>query len=310
VREPYGIPLQSGQKSGWIDLHSHTNESDGTLSPEELVDLAVKTRLDALAITDHDTFAGYEKAAESAKRAGLDLVRGIELNSRLETDGARVRYVHVLAYFPVGAPAETFLKWLATQREERRDRNQRLSQALRDKGIEVAVEEVEARGRSLAGRPHFARVLVEKGYAKNADDAFRRFIGEDAPTFVERQSPSPETVIRLIRESGGVPVVAHPVRLSLPHDDAERRVIERLKEAGLAGLEVFHSEHSQELQSYYLRMAHEMGLLPTGGSDFHGAAKPDIDLGSGRHGNVRVPRSFLDRMRAYASNGGEFAEQA
>jgi 3',5'-nucleoside bisphosphate phosphatase len=303
VTEPPPI-LPSGPPSGLIDLHSHTSESDGTLSPEDLVQLAVSAGLDALAITDHDTFEGYEKARVPAREAGLDLVRGIELNSRLAVERERVRYVHVLGYFPSGEPAEAFLKWLSSQREDRRNRNLRLSNALREKGIDVTIEEVEARGRSLAGRPHFARVLVEKGYAKNADDAFKRFIGEDAPTFIERQSLNTEEVIGFIRQGGGVPAVAHPVRLALPHDDLERRVISRLKEAGLAGLEVYHSEHSPELQSYYLRLAEELELLPVGGSDFHGAAKPDIALGSGRLGNVRVPRGFLDRMREYSNNGG------
>ena len=290
-------PRKIPNKSDLIDLHSHTNESDGTLSPEELVRLAVDSGLEALAITDHDTFAGYENAVPYAERADLDLVRGIELNSRLEMEGERVRYVHVLGYFPDGDPAEAFTEWLSSQRDDRRNRNLRLSNALREKGIEVTIEEVEARGRSLAGRPHFARVLVEKGYAKDTDDAFKKYIGEDAPTFIERQSLSAEEVVGLIRSGGGVPVVAHPVRLSLPHDDTERRVLSRLREAGLLGLEVYHSEHSPELQSYYFRLAAEMKLLPLGGSDFHGAAKPDIHLGSGRNGNVRVPKKFLDRMR-------------
>ncbi len=200
-----------------------------------MVQLAVSTGLDALAITDHDTFAGYEKARGLAQATGLDLVQGIELNSRLDIEGERVRYAHVLGYFPSGEPAEAFLKWLSSQREDRRNRNLRLSNALREKGIDVTIEEVEARGRSLAGRPHFARVLVEKGYAKNADDAFKRFIGEDAPTFIERQSLNTEEVIEFIRQGGGVPAIAHPVRLALPHDDSERRVISRLKEAGLVG---------------------------------------------------------------------------
>ena len=290
-------PLPTQLKSGLIDLHSHTNESDGTLTPDELVRLALNAGLDALAITDHDTFAGYEKAEIAAKNAGLDLVRGIELNSRLEADGQRARSVHVLGYFPNGEPADSFARWLTSQRDDRRNRNLRLSNALREKGIEITIDEVEARGKSLAGRPHFARVLVEKGYAKDPDDAFRKYIGEDAPTYVERQSLSTEEVIAFIKEGGGVPAIAHPVRLSLPHDETERRILLRLRAVGLRGLEVYHSEHPPHLQSYYLRLAEELKLLPVGGSDFHGAAKPDIALGSGRNGNVRVPRDFLDQMR-------------
>ena len=285
---------------GWIDLHAHTNESDGSFSPDNLVKLAVEARLKALAITDHDTFRGYEKAVEFANRCGLPLIRGIELNSRLVVEH-QVRYAHILGYFPSGEPSWGFTQWLSGQRDERRNRNERLAEKLRARGVDIRLEEVEARGKSLAGRPHFARVLVEKGYASNADDAFRRYIGEDAPTFVERQSLSSEEVVGFIRSGGGLPAVAHPIRLSLPHDESERRVLLRLKDAGLAGLEVIHSEHSAELQRYYLGLAEGLNLLPVGGSDFHGSAKTDIALGSGRSGNVRVPLNWLERMRSAAA---------
>jgi predicted metal-dependent phosphoesterase TrpH len=291
-------PLQTVSRSGLIDLHTHTNESDGTLSPEALVKLAGSERLSALAITDHDTFAGYEKARIPAREAGLDLVCGIELNTRLEIAGSRVRYAHVLGYFPNGDPTEAFQVWLAGQQADRRDRNRRLSLALATKGVHVSLAEVEARGKSLAGRPHFARVLVEKGYAKDADDAFRRYIGENAPTFVERQSMTSEEVIRVILDGGGIPAVAHPVRLFLPRGEIERKVFMHLKESGLLGIEVYHSEQPAALQSYYMQLAQELDLLPVGGSDFHGTAKPDISLGSGRDGNVRVPVEFLQRLRA------------
>ena len=278
-----------------IDLHSHTNESDGSLAPEELIRLAVETRLAALAITDHDTFEGYSMASPFAQAAGLELIRGIELNSRLELDG-RVRWAHILAYFPFGEPAPVFLDWLEDQRDDRRNRNRILAERLQSQGIEVRLEEVEARGKSLAGRPHFARVLVDKGYATDADDAFRRYIGEDAPTFVERQSLRTEEVIGLILEGGGVPVIAHPIRLSLPHGNHERQVFEYLKRSGLLGLEVIHSDQSAALQRYYADLANDLGLIGTGGSDFHGTPKPDVRLGTGRD-NVQVPYAFLEDLR-------------
>lgn len=279
----------------FIDLHSHTNESDGSLTPRELVDLAKRSDLDALAITDHDTFAGYEKAVPFAREARLDLVRGIELNAKLEHEDG-TQSVHVLAYFPKAEPSREILEWLETQRTERRRRNVRLADALQQRGIDITVDEVEQRGRSLAGRVHFARVLVEKGYAADSSDAFRRFLGEDAPTYVHRESKSIEEVIDILRRGNGIPVVAHPVRLGLDREE-EYELMSRLKRDGLMGLEIYHSEHSPALQAHYRQLAEELGLLPTGGSDFHGAAKPDIDLGTGLAGNVRVPREFLDRMR-------------
>jgi predicted metal-dependent phosphoesterase TrpH len=286
--------------AGTIDLHSHTNESDGTLTPAELVTLAKRLGLDALAITDHDTFAGYEKALPFARTAGLDLVRGIELNSRFKLDDdSGVQYVHLLAYFPASEPSAEFSAWLDGEREDRRNRNGRLVDALRQKGIEITLDEVEQRGRSLAGRPHFARILVEKGYAANSEDAFTRYIGEQAPTYVERQSQDSETVIRRIRNGNGIPVVAHPVRLGLDRV-AEREALLRFKAAGLLGLEIYHSEHPPALQAHYRQLAEELGLLPTGGSDFHGAVKPDIQLGTGLRGNIRVPLDFLTEMRRAA----------
>lgn len=284
----------------FIDLHSHTNESDGSLTPEELVGLAKRNDLDALAITDHDTFAGYEKAVPFARQAGLDLVRGIELNTRLNTTlnlGDRYdRPVHVLAYFPMAEPSQEILGWLDEQREERQNRNRRLAEELQRRGVDISVEEVERRGRTLAGRVHFAQVLVEKGYAADSGDAFRRYLGEEAPTYVPRESKTIEDAMELLRAGSGIPVLAHPIRLALDRD-AERELMIRLKRRGLMGLEIYHSEHSPEMQAHYRQLAEELELLPTGGSDFHGAAKPDIDLGTGMNGNVRVPREFLDRMR-------------
>lgn len=282
-----------------IDLHSHTNASDGTLTPAELIALAKRNKLEALAITDHDTFEGYDAALPIANTAGFDLVRGIELNSRLLLDGAtQPRFVHVLVYFPSNQPTREFHNWLAQQRAERRERNEKLVKSLQEAGVDITLAEVEARGRTLTGRPHFARVLVEKGYAANFDEAFRKYLGEEAPSYVERDSFTTEEVIKFAREGGGLPVVAHPIRIGMQRA-TERDVLKRFKQSGLVGLEVYHSEHPPSLQAYYRQLADELQLLPTGGSDFHGAVKPDIDLGSGRDGNVQVPLEFLEGLRRF-----------
>ncbi len=286
-------------EASFIDLHSHTNESDGTLTPGELVRLAKTTGLAALSITDHDTFAGYEKAIPFAKTADLDLVRGIELNSRLYLAGdSHPRYVHVLAYFPKQEPKQQFHDWLNEQRHERRSRNRKLAASLRERGIEISLAEVEARGRSLAGRPHFARILVDKGYARSLEDAFVRYLGENAPTYVERESPTTDEVFGIVRDGAGIPVVAHPIRMGVPRE-RERDLFARFKDAGLLGLEVYHSEHTPLLQAHYRQVAEDLKLLPTGGSDFHGLVKPDIDLGTGLRGNVRVPMEFLEGLRGF-----------
>jgi 3',5'-nucleoside bisphosphate phosphatase len=282
----------------FIDLHSHSNESDGTSTPAELIELAMRANLAALAITDHDTFEGFNKALPFAQTASFDLIRGIELNSRLELPGAKQpRFVHVLGYFPSNEPAAEFHAWLNKEREDRRARNRKLVGALEHRGIAITLEEVEARGRSLTGRPHFARILVEKGYAQNSDDAFKKYLGEEAPSYVQRQSHDLEEVIRVVRLGGGVPVIAHPIRLGLDREQ-ERSVLASAKEAGLLGLEVYHSEHSASEQAHYKQLAEDLDLAPTGGSDFHGDVKPTVRLGTGIAGNVRVPRAFLDGLRA------------
>lgn len=287
--------------SGYVDLHAHTTESDGSYTPAELVALARHLALDALAITDHDTFSGYEKAVPFAHDLGLDLVRGIELNTRYFLEGRNVRRsAHILAYFLNGAPGSVFTAWLEGEREARRSRNQSLIESLQKNGVNIELHEVEQRGKTLAGRPHFASILIEKGYVGSHEEAFHRYLGEQAPSFVERQSKSSENVIGIIREAGGVPVIAHPVRLRLDRAE-ERALILRFKDAGLLGLEVYHSEHPPELQAYYRQLADELNLTPTGGSDFHGSAKPQIQLGTGDNGNLRIPAAFLAGLRIAAA---------
>lgn len=290
---------ESKRLAGFIDLHTHTTESDGTLTPQELVGLAGEIGLDAIAVTDHDTFRGFEEAAVVARDSGVQVVRGIELNSRLNLDDGGYRSAHVLGYFLSGEPFGPFIKWLDEQCEERRTRNEKLIQSLRSRNVNITLEEVEACGKTLTGRVHFARVLVDKAYAANIEDAFRRFLGEDAPSFVERQSYTAEDTVRMIRSGGGIPVVAHPIRLSLDHE-TERRVFGRLKDAGLAGLEIYHSEHPPRAQAHYRKLAEELDLIPTGGSDFHGRVKPGTELGRGVNDNVRAPREFLDRLQEFA----------
>ncbi|MFL6463785.1 MAG: PHP domain-containing protein [Bryobacteraceae bacterium] len=285
--------------SAYVDLHSHTTESDGSYTPQQLVELAVQTGLEALAITDHDTFSGYEMALPFARAAGLDLVRGIELNSRLNlTNSDDQRSAHLLGLFPLREPSGEFTQWIQEQRDERRQRNRKLAETLRQRGVDITLNEVEARGGSLTSRTHFAQVLLEKGYVKTFEDAFRQYLGEDAPSYVERQSLTSEEVVGRIRSGGGIPVVAHPVRLSLPRE-VERQELIKLKEAGLVALEIYHSDQQPELQAYYHQLAQELDLLPTGGSDFHGRIKPNIDLGTGLRGNVRVPSEFLQRLREF-----------
>jgi hypothetical protein len=278
-----------------IDLHTHTNESDGSYTPAELIDHAVALNLEALAISDHDTFAGYDQAIRPAADAGLDLVCAIELGAR--TTGTPRRTVHLLGYFLHKPPSSEFRAWLDELLANRRQRNLRLIDKLRSMGVEIALSDVEGIGRTLTGRPHFARVLVSKGYAANSEEAFRKYLGESASAFVERQQPDASIGIQQILAGGGLPVLAHPGRLNIRAPEIEQYFISGLRDAGLRGLEVFHSDHQRPDVERYERLAKKYGLAMSGGSDFHGDAKPRVSLGTGVDGNVEVPKSILEKLR-------------
>jgi len=280
-----------------IDLHSHTNESDGTFTPRELVETAVRVGVEALGITDHDTFAGHELAAPVAQQHGLDLICGIELSTRAQF-GKGQKTVHMLAYFLNGGPSPEFRAWVASLLASRRERNVRLIRSLNEHGIDISLGEVEAMGRSLTGRPHFARVLMNKGYVGSTEEAFRKYLAESAPSFVERDSPEIVDAIREVAAGGGVSVLAHPVRLGFRKPEEEEQFIGGLAAKGLRGIEVWHSDHNAANTARYFGISQRLGLLRTGGTDFHGANKPGLELGTGRAGNVSVNHEVLDELRA------------
>ncbi len=281
-----------------IDLHTHTNESDGSYTPAELIQAALDGGLEALAITDHDTFAGYELALPLALDRGFALIRGIEMSTRMVLKKGRgaTRTVHLLGYFLHGSPSLEFQAWLAELQAGRLQRNIRLVEKLNSMGMEIHLSEVQALGRSLTGRPHFARLLVQKGYAQTSEQAFRDLIGEDAPGFVERDSPYLPGAIQRVLAAGGLPVLAHPVRLGIRNREEEEAAIAEMRDAGLVGIEVQHSDHSASDRARYQAIADKYELAPSGGSDFHGALKPQIKLGSGIQGNVQVPKDWLEHM--------------
>ena len=274
-----------------IDLHTHTDESDGTYTPEELIAEAAELKLEALGITDHDTLAGYDAAVGPAKTAGLDLVCGIELSTKL-----RGRSVHLLGYFLSQPPTQAFRDWLTEMQVSRRDRNVRLAARLREMGIDVSLAEVESRGKSLAGRPHFAQVMVEKGYVKSTRQAFDDYLDESAKAYVDRNEPQFGEAVRKILDGGGLPSLPHPIRVPR-NGEAIEDLLREMVESGLRAIEAYHSDHTPADQELFLQQAKRYNLAVTGGSDFHGGNKPRIRLGSGMDGNLHVPKSVLDRLR-------------
>jgi predicted metal-dependent phosphoesterase TrpH len=267
-----------------IDLHTHTNESDGTLSPSQLIAEAARRGVNVLAITDHDTFAGYDSALPLARQANVELVCGIELSTRLYGES-----VHLLGYFPGGGDLAEFRRWVLEMQASRRDRNVRLAARLRELGFDIQLEEAEALGRGMTGRPHFAQVMVRKGYAANLRKAFDDYLDESAIAYVYRREPQFAESIKRIREAGGMSSLAHPARL---RRDAASLVPE-LCAAGLDAIEAYHSDHSPEETAAFLDLARRHGLKVTGGSDFHGDVKPEVELGTGHGGNLNVPPEVL-----------------
>jgi predicted metal-dependent phosphoesterase TrpH len=272
-----------------IDLHSHTNQSDGTLSPGELISEAVKNGVDVLSITDHDTFTGYDAAGEAARQAGVDLLCGIELSTKLHGHS-----VHLLGYFPRAGGPDGMREWVEDMQAARRERNERLAVRLRELGFDIKLEEAEARGRGMTGRPHFAQIMVEKGYVSNLRQAFDDYLDESAKAYVYRREPQFAEAVERIHAAGGISSLAHPIRVN---GDVPT-LLPELCEAGLKAIEAYHSDHGPRETGLYLELARKYGLLVTGGSDFHGDVKPEIRLGSGCDGNLQIPRDVLDRLRA------------
>lgn len=279
-----------------IDLHAHTNVSDGTLSPAQLVELAAREGLRALAVTDHDHVGGLAEAREAGARLGVEVVAGIEL-SVTHPSGE----FHLLGYlFDDQDPA--LLRELEDLRNHRAGRAARIVERLRAQGVDVALEDVAREASAQAGgsigRPHVARALMRKGLVRSVEEAFDRWLADGKPAAVPKRKMEAREAIRMLHAAGGVAVLAHPVTLA---PEARDRVVRDLAALGLDGVEVVHSKHGPEDAQRFRDLARELGLAATGGSDFHGENKPDVKLGSGRDGNVSVEMPVLDALRRRAA---------
>jgi len=275
-----------------LDLHLHTTFSDGSLPPAEVIKLAQHANVTALAITDHDTVDGIPEALSAGREVGIEIIPGIEISSRWR--GAEV---HILGYFIDWMDAG-LQERLAQYRATRDDRNPRIVEKLNELGIDITYAEVAAlAGPASVGRPHIARVLMNKHYVTSAKEAFDRYLADGAAACVPRDLPDPAEAITVIHAAGGVPVLAHPSWLD--RSEGIVPLCKELKSAGLAGIEVHYSTHRPEQTSHYLNVAKQLDLLVTGGSDFHGVTKPDIEVGLGR-GQLKVPENLLEPLRQAA----------
>ncbi|MDP4096833.1 PHP domain-containing protein [Paenibacillus sp. P96] len=279
------------EMQGLCDLHTHTTASDGMQSPADNVRLARQKGLAAVAITDHDTVAGVPEALEAGRQYGIIVVPGIEISTRMKE-----KDIHVLGYY-VDYRDPVFLERLEGLRRTRDERNGLIIAKLNDLGIPITMEEIKNRlGRPLEpdetlGRPHIADVLVAKGYAADLRDAFDKYLAEGAAAYISVPRLSPGEGCRWIREAGGVPVLAHPGLYG--DDELVRSILEQEKPDGL---EVSHSDHDAAAEAKYRDMAESYGLIPTGGSDFHGMRQGVVFHGElgGRTADIKT----LERLQA------------
>lgn len=273
-----------------IDLHTHSTVSDGTLSPSELVALAKRSGLRALALTDHDITDGLPEALAAGEKHDLEIIPGCEL----AVDSA-TGFMHIVGLFlpPHPEKLNAKLSWL---RERRASRNTRICDKLQELGLDVTYERIlEIAGEGTVGRPHIARAIVEAGGAESIQDAFNVYIGDGGRAYLPKDKMTPEMAIELLHEEGATVILAHPYTLDLD-DEAEAKRIGELKQMGLDGIEVFYSEHTRTMTEKYAKLAEDLDLLVSGGSDFHGTVKPDISLGKGR-GGLHVPYAVLQAMK-------------
>ena len=277
---------------GNVDLHLHTTASDGVMTPSAIVRYAKGKGLQAIAITDHDTIEGLEEGLLEGERIGFEVIAGIEISAD-HSPGS----MHLLGYYlDIRHPLlKSKLDYLQKARAER---NPKIIQNLNRLGVRISYEEVvKASGGGQVGRPHFAQVLMEKGYARTFQEAFDRFLKKGAPAYVDKMRFKSKEAISFIKDAGGIPVLAHPKTVAANGSSSFEKILRELMEEGLKGIEVFYPEHTPPEVAQFKAMAGRYGLLMTGGTDYHGIEKETLDIGVGR-GEMKLPYAIVEALRA------------
>ena len=277
---------------GNIDLHLHTTASDGVMTPSGIVNYAKSKGLVAIAITDHDTIEGLEEGFLEGERIGLEVIPGIEISAE-HSPGS----MHLLGFF-IDIHDPILKERLGYLQRARAERNPKMAEKLNKLGIDITFDEVlKASGGGQVGRPHFAQVLIEKGYVRNFQEAFDRFLKKGASAYVEKMRFSAEESIHFINEANGVAVLAHPNTLQVNGYSELENLILRLVKRGLRGIEAYYPEHSALEVAQYKTLAERHGLLVTGGTDYHGIEKNGLAIGVGR-GEMKLPYSIVENLKA------------
>lgn len=281
----------------FVDLHVHSNASDGTLTPAKVVELSALKGLSAIALTDHDTIEGIPEAQKAAQNLPLEVIPGIELSCVYQEEE-----IHILGLY-VDLSDKEFLAQTDRLKDIRIKRNEEMINRFQKAGINISLCEVQAGNPdTVITRAHFARILLEKGYVKSMDQAFKKYLSYTGPYCPRKEKITPEHAMKMLGNCGASPVLAHPYQYHLG-DKKTEELVSFLKELGLHGLEVYHSSNNQYESGKLKKLAKKYQLFPTGGSDFHGSNKPDIDLGTGR-GGLRVSALLLDDIKRIRQEKG------
>ena len=276
-----------------FDFHVHSNASDGSLSPRDVIRKASEEGLDVIAITDHDTTAGIGDAVEAEKEFGMTVIPGVEISIDFQP-GTN----HLCGYF-IDTENDQLRSGLQFVQDARRNRNPIIVQKLNDLGIDITMPEiVEQAGGDQIGRPHFAKVLLKKGYVKDTQEAFDKYLAKGAPCYMDKQRLSLEHAVKMIKSAGGAAVLAHPAELRFNTEKEYRDYFQYAKDTGVEGVESYSSHHSAEQNAMFRQMADELQMFSTGGSDFHGETKPRIQLGVfGEHVEIDS-NELMKRMKS------------
>jgi predicted metal-dependent phosphoesterase TrpH len=257
-----------------FDLHSHSNASDGSFSPTELVEYASKNDIKTLALTDHDTINGVDEAVKAGEKFGVTVITGVEINTDFNPGT-----MHICGY-NIDIENKNLNGKLGIVQQARKNRESVIVDKLNSAGFAVTLDEIKkVAGPDQVGRPHFARVMMEKGYVTTVQEAFNKYLAKGSSCYVDRVRLSINDAVETIKGAGGKAVLAHPIQLKLESDEAYKNKIAELKDLGIEGVEAFSSYHNEEENQKFNAMADELGLMVTGGSDFHGKTKPDVQLG-------------------------------
>lgn len=282
-----------------VDLHVHSNKSDGSFSPEELVSYAIEKGLSAFALSDHDTTEGIEAAVRAAKGTGIEVIPAIEFSTEYEG-----KDIHILGLY-IDYSGNEFKKYLKDFQDSRDLRNRKMCGRLTEHGVPVTYEEMrEYFPGSVLTRAHYAKYMWEKGFVKSMSEAFDRYIGDHAPCFLPREKVTPMQAVELILRAGGVPILAHPVLYHLS-DERLDKLVAQLKGVGLVGIEAIYSTYTSSEERQMRALADKYDLLISGGSDFHGTTKPNLDLGCG-YGKLCIPYDILENIKEYRRKNGRY----